>query len=59
MRNAFLNAPWIKGIIPISEDKEIAAINWLSQIEGSTGFTENYGGIANGVVFFNSFPVRL
>jgi hypothetical protein len=29
MRNAFLNAPWVKSVIPIRPGKEEAAINWL------------------------------
>jgi hypothetical protein len=39
MRNAFLNAPWVKAVIPIRPGKEDAAINWLKGIEGMNGIT--------------------
>jgi hypothetical protein len=39
MRNAFLNAPWVKAVIPIRPGKEKAALNWLKQIEGVNGIT--------------------
>ena len=37
LRNAFLNAPWVKAVIPIREGKESEAIEWLSapQLEGN------------------------
>jgi hypothetical protein len=34
LRNAFLNAPWVKAIIPIRPGREKAALNWLKEIEG-------------------------
>jgi hypothetical protein len=34
LRNAFLNAPWVKAIIPIRPGREKAALNWLKAIEG-------------------------
>lgn len=37
MRNAFLNAPWVKAVIPIRPGKEQAALNWLKQVEGMNG----------------------
>lgn len=37
MRNAFLNAPWVKAVIPIRPGKEEAAINWLKGVEGMNG----------------------
>lgn len=37
MRNAFLNAPWVKAVIPIRPGKEEAAINWLKGVEGFNG----------------------
>jgi hypothetical protein len=40
MRNAFLNAPWVKAIIPIRPGKEEAAINWLKGVEGFNGITD-------------------
>ena len=30
LRNAFLNAPWVKAVIPIREGKESKALEWLS-----------------------------
>lgn len=29
LRNAFLNAPWVKAVIPIRPGRELAALNWL------------------------------
>ncbi len=37
LRNAFLNAPWVKAVIPIRPGKEQAAINWLKGVEGFDG----------------------
>ena len=34
LRNAFLNAPWVKAVIPIRPGREKAALNWLHVIEG-------------------------
>ena len=33
LRNAFLNAPWVKAVIPIRPGREKAALNWLHSIE--------------------------
>jgi hypothetical protein len=41
MRNAFLNAPWVKAVIPIRPGKERAAINWLKGVEGFNGIGDN------------------
>jgi hypothetical protein len=43
-RNAFLNAPWVKTVIPIRPGKEQIAINWLTQVnvEGADGLSNNY-----------------
>jgi hypothetical protein len=41
MRNAFLNAPWVKAVIPIRPGKEEAAINWLKSVEGMNGITDD------------------
>jgi hypothetical protein len=41
MRNAFLNAPWVKTVIPIRPGKEEAAINWLKGVEGMNGITDD------------------
>jgi hypothetical protein len=37
MRNAFLNAPWVKAVIPIRPGKEEAAVSWLKGVEGFNG----------------------
>ncbi len=44
MRNAFLNAPWVKAVIPIRPGKERAAMNWLQQVEveGTEGLADVY-----------------
>ena len=34
LRNAFLNAPWVKAVIPIRPGREKAALRWLREIEG-------------------------
>ncbi|XCN73586.1 MAG: hypothetical protein Q3M24_02200 [Candidatus Electrothrix aestuarii] len=39
-RNAFLNAPWVKAVIPIRPGKEKAALNWLKAVEGMNGITD-------------------
>lgn len=46
LRNAFLNAPWVKAVIPIRPGKEKAAMNWLKQVEGMNGIgpSDMYGG---------------
>jgi hypothetical protein len=41
MRNAFLNAPWVKAVIPIRHGREEAAINWLKGVEGMNGITDD------------------
>ncbi|MFJ4785445.1 hypothetical protein [Streptomyces sp. NPDC088794] len=39
MRNAFLNAPWVKAVIPIRLGKELDALSWLERnaVEGADG----------------------
>jgi hypothetical protein len=46
LRNAFLNAPWVKAVIPIRPGRENAALNWLRSIEGhdNDGWTTPYLG---------------
>jgi hypothetical protein len=46
LRNAFLNAPWVKAVIPIRPGKEREALEWLmlSQVEGTVGLDETYAG---------------
>ena len=40
MRNAFLNAPWVKAVIPVRPGKEVAAVNWLKGVEGMNGISD-------------------
>jgi hypothetical protein len=44
LRNAFLNAPWVKAVIPIRPGKELQAQNWLQQVnvEGTDGLGDFY-----------------
>jgi hypothetical protein len=44
LRNALLNSPWVKAVIPIRIGKEKQAINWLQQahVEGSDGLDAEY-----------------
>ena len=44
LRNAFLNAPWVKAVIPIRPGKERAAMNWLQRlhVEGTEGLDDKY-----------------
>jgi hypothetical protein len=49
MRNAFLNAPWVKAVIPIRPGREQAAINWLKGVEGMNGITDD-------VIYHSSNP---
>lgn len=44
LRNAFLNAPWVKAVIPVRPGKEQAALHWLQNVnvEGADGLDANY-----------------
>ncbi|MEU9132436.1 hypothetical protein AB0D08_30735 [Kitasatospora sp. NPDC048540] len=44
LRNAFLNAPWVKAVLPIRPGKEEAAVNWLRHVgvEGTDGLDAAY-----------------
>ena len=44
LRNAFLNSPWVKAVIPIRIGKEKEALNWLQQahVEGADGLDAAY-----------------
>jgi len=46
LRNAFLNAPWVKAVIPIRAGREKAALNWLKALEGheNDGWDSDYLG---------------
>ncbi|KIA60030.1 hypothetical protein [Nocardia vulneris] len=43
-RNAFLNAPWVKAVVPVRPGKELAAVNWLQRnaVEGTDGLDDLY-----------------
>jgi hypothetical protein len=44
LRNAFLNAPWVKAVIPVRPGKEQAATSWLQNVmvEGADGLDATY-----------------
>lgn len=42
LRNAFLNAPWVKATMPIRPGKEKAALLWLKHVEDSVGLEALY-----------------
>ncbi|PYV09730.1 MAG: hypothetical protein DMG07_22485 [Acidobacteria bacterium] len=44
MRNAFLNSPWVKAVIPIRPGKEMDALAWLQKahVEGADGLDALY-----------------
>ena len=44
LRNAFLNAPWVKSVIPIRPGREKAALAWLqgAKVEGVEGLDFEY-----------------
>jgi hypothetical protein len=44
LRNAFLNAPWVKAVIPIRPGKEQRALGWLegANVEGSDGIDDEH-----------------
>jgi hypothetical protein len=44
LRNSFLNAPWVKAVIPIRPGRERAAMNWLRRlhVEGTDGLGDRY-----------------
>lgn len=50
-RNAFLNSPWVKAVLPIRPGREAAALNWLRQahVEGSEDLDARYGGTEPGL----------
>src|SRR5205823_2007585 len=41
-RNAFLNSPWVKAVLPIRPDMEMTALDWLTQVhvEGTPSLDE-------------------
>lgn len=58
LRNAFLNAPWVKAVIPIRVGKEEAALNWLQQahVEGADGLDSEYVATADDPQELHSTP---
>jgi len=49
LRNAFLNAPWVKAVIPVRPGKEQAAMSWLqnAMVEGADGLDAAYAAPAD------------
>lgn len=45
-RNRFLNAPWVRAVMPVRPGREQAAFNWLTRadVEGSEGLDRDYLG---------------
>jgi hypothetical protein len=41
-RNEFLNAAWVKAVLPIRAGHEIDALDWLAQVEGEAGLGQPY-----------------
>ncbi|MFE9581549.1 hypothetical protein ACFYO1_34590 [Nocardia sp. NPDC006044] len=43
-RNAFLNAPWVKAVVPVRPGRELDAVNWLQRnaVEGTDGLDDLY-----------------
>jgi hypothetical protein len=60
VRNALLNSPWAKAVIPIRVGKEQAAINWLQQahVEGSDGLDSKYDASADDPPELHSTPTH-
>lgn len=44
-RNALLNSPWVKVVVPVREGREAAALKWLqlAHVEGNDGLDAAYG----------------
>ncbi|MGW6454564.1 hypothetical protein ACWF94_01330 [Streptomyces sp. NPDC055078] len=44
LRNAFLNAPWVKAVVPIRLGREFEALDWLTSagVEGTDGLNDLY-----------------
>jgi hypothetical protein len=46
-RNAFLNSPWVKAVVPVRRGREAAAVKWLKQgVEGNEGLAEDAPGLS-------------
>jgi hypothetical protein len=58
LRNAILNSPWVKAVIPIRIGKEAEALNWLQQahVEGSDGLDATYVASPDDPPELNSTP---
>jgi hypothetical protein len=41
-RNEFLNAAWVKAVMPVRPGQELAALDWLVQVEGEAGHGISY-----------------
>lgn len=57
LRNAFLNAPWVKAVMPIRPGKEKAAIAWLQNVgvEGSDGLDATYSAPEDELIRINIY----
>lgn len=57
LRNAFLNAPWVKAVIPIRPGKEKAAIAWLQNVgvEGADGLDAIYSAPEDELIRINVY----
>ncbi|MEU7033289.1 hypothetical protein ABZ958_06325 [Streptomyces sp. NPDC046237] len=41
-RNEFLNAAWVKAVMPVRPGQEVAALTWLKEVEGEAGLGLDY-----------------
>jgi len=41
-RNEFLNAAWVKAVMPVRPGHELAALKWLIEVEGEAGLDVDY-----------------
>jgi hypothetical protein len=57
LRNAFLNAPWVKAVIPIRPGKEKAAMAWLQNVgvEGADGLDADYSATNDELIRINVY----
>jgi hypothetical protein len=45
-RNEFLNAAWVKAVMPVRPGQEVAALEWLIGVEGEAGMGTRYEPVA-------------
>jgi hypothetical protein len=60
VRNALLNSPWVRAVIPIRLGQERAALNWLRQadVEGEDGLSADYVAVPDDPVELQSTADR-